>query len=77
MQDAEAGEPISPRAFALAQSDLSAIEVAMALQYVETRQGAERIYRAECRGLRRPTVLASAMRRLDDFDHPLTPNGGH
>lgn len=65
-----AGHDVAPDVFARGQSELPELEVIMALQYVETRQGASRIYTAECEGRRRPAVIAAAARRLDDFDQP-------
>ena len=76
MQNAAPGADISAGAFAAGQQELSVLTVRMALQYVETREGAERIYQAEIAGLGRPAVIAAAVRRLDDFDNPTTPTGG-
>jgi len=59
--------------FVRQQMHIGAVTLIMALQYVETRRGAERIYTAECRGLKRPHVLTAAIRRLDDFTRPYVP----
>jgi hypothetical protein len=70
------GEPVSFEAFAAGQAQQSEILVVMSLEYVRTRPGAERIYRAECAGRKRPAVLARAIRRLDEFDRRHVPHGG-
>ncbi len=71
----DAGQPISKETFTRGQQQLTEMEVLFAIGYVETRQGAEWIYQAELKGLRRPTILARAIQRLDDFDHTTIPKG--
>ena len=56
--------------FTQVQFRLPEVTVVMSIEQVETRLGAERIYRAECAGRNRPNVIQRAMRRLDDFTLP-------
>jgi hypothetical protein len=67
---APAGEPVSFEVFARGQARRPVTEIVMAIQYVETRRGAERIYRAERSIRNRQVVLSAAARRLDDFNRP-------
>ena len=62
------GQDVSFEAFRQGQTELSEMTVLMALEYVKSRRAAERIYQAEIAGLMRQKVIASAGRRLDDFD---------
>jgi hypothetical protein len=69
------GEPVAFDVFAKAQRQVPEKVLLMAVQYVRSKTGAERIYRAELAGRRRPLVLATAMIRLDDFTRPRMPRG--
>ncbi len=69
------GEPISKEAFKQGQMQLNEVTILMALEYVKTRRAAENIYYAECNGLKRPSVIARAIRRMDDFNDRTIPTG--
>ena len=49
------------------QSTLDPIVVLMSIEYVRTREAAERIYLTERKGLNRSIVVSRASRRMDDF----------
>jgi len=66
---------VSFEVFARGQARMSETAVIMALQYVTTRRGAERIYRAERSIRNRQNVVTAAARRLDDFDRPRLVRG--
>lgn len=61
------GEPVSPEAMAAGQAGATEAEILLALSYVKTREGADRILKAEMAGLNRISILQAAARRLDDF----------
>lgn len=70
-----AGEPVSFDVFVGGQMGMPTLMVLMAIEYVRTRRGAERIYRAELSGHKRRVIIAAASRRMDDFDKPRIPRG--
>lgn len=49
------------------QTKLDPVAVLMSIEYVQSREAAERIYLAERRGLNRPLIISKASRRMDDF----------
>ena len=70
---APAGHAVSPEVMAAGQAQRPEIEIMLAISYVKTRSGAERIYWAEWRGRGRTAILAAASRRMDDFDSRTIP----
>ncbi len=58
------------------QSTLDSVVVLMSIEYVQTREAAERIYLAERRGLNRPSIIAKASRRMDDITKQHIPTIG-
>ncbi len=58
------------------QATLRPLVVLMSIEYVHTREAAERIYLAERRGLNRPAIIAKASRRMDDITKQHIPTIG-
>ena len=58
------------------QTTLDPVVILMSIEYVQTREAAERIYLAERKGLNRSTIIARASRRMDDFTKQHIPTMG-
>ncbi len=65
---------VSQDTMTLGQQRVSESAVLLAIEYVKTRMGVERIYKAELGGLKRPMVIANAARRMESFHIQRTPH---